>query len=91
MEENLKAPKTEIIEWIDSLDGEAMIFEILRLKNNIYISGVAGKKSTYAVDDDFIKRFAEGTTLGEARKKSLTMHENGGANSFLSFFSCSAG
>lgn len=68
MEKNLKNLKTEIIDWIQSIEDEALIFEILRLKNRMEIPSVAEGKTAYAVEGDFEKRFAEGIPADKMRK-----------------------
>ena len=72
MENNMELIKTEIADWLKSLEDEPVLLEILKIKNRLEIPRVAEEKTAYSVKDDFDERFAEGIPTETARENSLS-------------------
>ena len=62
--------KTEIADWVKSLEDGPVLLEILKIKNRLEIPRVAEEKTAYSVKDDFDEKFAEGLTMEESRKRT---------------------
>ncbi|WP_285268572.1 hypothetical protein [Kaistella rhinocerotis] len=56
MENNMETLKTEIADWLKSLEDESVLLEILRIKNRMEVPQVAEETTAYPVKDDFDER-----------------------------------
>lgn len=48
--------KTKIADWLESLEDESVLLEILRIKNRMEVTQVAEETAAYPVKDEFDER-----------------------------------
>ncbi|ACU08052.1 hypothetical protein FIC_01606 [Flavobacteriaceae bacterium 3519-10] len=70
MVNNMEPIKTEIADWLKSLEDETVLLEILKIKNRLEIPRVSEERTAYSIKDDFDERFAQGLTMEESRKRT---------------------
>jgi len=71
MDENLAKEKLDILKWIEDLQDENIIEDLLKLKKSSEEnSSVNESKLEYAVTDDFEERWAKGLTSEESRAET---------------------
>lgn len=77
MKESILHQKNEILQWILSLEDEAIIKEIDDLRKEILSKNFIGEPQTeYQVKDDFDERFAKGIPHEEMKRRTLEYIEN---------------
>ena len=71
MKESILHQKNELLQWILSLEDEAIIKEIDDFRKEILSKNFLAEPQTeYQVKDDFDERFAKGYTLEESKAET---------------------
>lgn len=70
MENNMETLKTEIADWLESLEDESVLLEILRIKNRMEVPQVAEETAAYPVKDEFDERLADGIPVEEMTRRT---------------------
>lgn len=77
MKESILHQKNELLQWILSLEDEAVIKEINDLRRKVLSKNfIAEPQTEYQVKDDFDERFAKGLSMEESRARTKKFIES---------------
>ncbi|OWK73286.1 hypothetical protein CBW16_11105 [Flavobacteriaceae bacterium JJC] len=77
MHEKSLHQKQEILNWLLSLEDEAMISKIDEFRKEMLLHPIVSEPQTeFSVKDDFDERFAKGISMEESRKRTRVFIEN---------------